>query len=427
MLRAALLCSLAAIAGCLPSSNIEGLEFACDAGADCEPGFRCWRGACTQDPGFPLGAPCSIDDDCANRTCSGGVCCSRRCDGACQACDRGPPGQCDPLPAGSAGSPSCAPYFCDGTRPFCPNGCAGDPDCGPGTYCDAGACTPLGALGASCSRGGTCDSGLCVDARCCDAPCTGPCDACNVAGRLGRCSTSPLGRVPSPSCGDYACNGTFIGCPTSCASDAGCLSGFSCSTYNQQCQPKVETLADPFTGTVLDAGTWAVYRDAGTGVAQANNRLELTVTPASGGGYCGIYTNRTYDGLGSRIGAQLVVPGDQSIASYETYFQYLAPDNRNRFGFHLSGGTLHMQEQLGGAYSEPVAPVTYNPAVHRFLRLRTDGGAAIWESSVDGGSYTAIGATASRPWMQSIYVELGAGNWAPEDAGTTAAWDNVRR
>ena len=425
MLRAALPCALAAlIGGCLASATIDGLEFACDSGAGCEVGFRCWRGECTQDAGWNLGTTCAGNEDCASGNCSSGVCCSRRCNGACERCDLGGGGRCDPLPAGSAGSPICAPYVCDGASRTCPGACSRDPDCGAGTFCDAGACALLQPLGDPCARGGTCDSGLCVDGRCCNSTCGAPCDACNVAGRLGSCSPSPLGRLGSPSCGDYACNGTTTACPTTCAVDAGCAPGFSCSAY-LLCQPKAEALYEPFNGTVLDGGTWGRYFDPGTAVA-VNNRLELGLLPWAGG-YCGAYTARTYDGTNSRLSAQLVLPGDQSQATYETYFLYLSTDNLNRFGFDVYGGALHTMEQIAGTYTEATAPVPYNPSLHRFLRLRVDGGIAIWETSADAGSFTVIGVTTTKPWMQTIYVELGAGTWSPEDAGSFAAWDNVRK
>jgi hypothetical protein len=425
--RVALACALAVLSGlwCLPDATLEGLEFACDSGTDCQAGFRCWRGVCTQDAGWGLGTPCLADDDCANRICSAGVCCSRRCGGACERCDRGAPGQCDPFAAGDPGSPSCSPYFCDGVSGTCPGRCTVDGDCSTGTYCDAGACAPLQILGDRCVRGGTCASTFCVDGRCCDGACGNPCDACDVAGQLGRCTTSPLGRAGNPSCAPYACNGASTACPSSCTSDAGCVAGFSCSFF-QRCQPKAEALYEPFDGTVLDGGTWTTYLGSGTSVS-VSTRLELRVDPPSAN-YCGIISRQTYDATNTRLSAQMVLSGNQALATYETYFQYQDINNLNRFGFGIYGGAVHTTEQVNGTYTEPFPSVTYNPAVHRWFRLRVDGGVAIWETSADAGSFTVIGYTTTKPWMQTVYVELGAGTWSVEDAGTAlSAWDNVRR
>src|SRR6185295_2561836 len=239
-----------------------------------------------EDAGWRLGTVCAGDEDCENGICSDGVCCSRRCDGPCESCQLGALGQCDPLPAGDPGTPSCAPYHCDGTNNLCPGGCAAPGDCGAGTA--------LQSLGTTCSGGGACDSGLCVDNRCCNTTCANPCDACDVAGRLGTCSVSPLGRIPFPACGLYACNGASVLCPGSCTSDAGCVPPNSCSSSQQRCQPKVSALVDAFPAGI-DAGTWVFYQDPDTMVAERNGRLELLVDAGIALAYCGIYTARTYD------------------------------------------------------------------------------------------------------------------------------------
>lgn len=424
MIRAALPCALAVLCGCLPGSTIDGLEFACAAGTDCNPGFRCWQGTCTRDAGWGLGTPCAADDDCENRTCSDGVCCSRRCDGACESCQRGALGQCDVLPVGDPGSPSCAPYHCDGVSNLCPGGCAGPNDCGAGTYCDAGRCASLQALGTTCSNGGACDSGICTDGRCCNSTCANPCDACNVAGKLGTCSVSPLGRTPSPACGLYACNGSSSLCPASCTSDAGCVSPASCSFSQRVCQPKVDTYVEAFS-TALSAGTYIIYADTDTAIASQNGRLELQVNAGLAQAYCGIYTRQLYDATNARTSAQLVAAGNQSLGSLETYFELRAPDNANRFGADLNGNQIITQEQVNGVYGEPSPRVAYNPTVHKFFRLRLNGATAMIESSMNGVSYSLIGSTTTKPWMQSTYVELGSGRWNPEDAGSFGAWDTV--
>ncbi|HZN95203.1 MAG TPA: hypothetical protein VFB81_20975, partial [Myxococcales bacterium] len=269
-------------------------------------------------------------------------------------------------------------------------------------------------------------SNTCVDGRCCNNPCGSACDACDVPGFLGQCRTAPLGRLGNPSCAPYACNGSSITCPTSCTSDAGCVPGLSCSFF-QRCQPKVETLYEPFNGTVLDAGTWTTYFFNPSVHLAVNNRIDFTVDPWADLSYAGIISAQTYDGTNARLSAQLVAPGNQSIGSFETFFQYQATDNQNRLGFHIYGGTVHHYEQFNSMNYEPAAPVTYNPSLHRFFRLRVDGGIAIWEISADAGSFTVMGSTSTKPWMQTLRVELGAGTWALEDAGTTSAWDNVRR
>ena len=134
--------------------------------------------------------------------------------------------------------------------------------------------------GAACDRDDACDSGHCVDQVCCDGPCPGKCQACDVSGFVGRCSqvvgqqphgnrgacgspgmcaglcstvpdrcTFPGGETvcrqatcqsatftaaatcngagacppaSSQSCGDFQCNPAQSACLTTCAADADC-------------------------------------------------------------------------------------------------------------------------------------------------------------------------------------------------------------
>lgn len=63
----------------------------------------------------------------------------------------------------------------------------------------------LGALGSSCADGlAECASGLCVDGRCCNAACTGQCEACDLEASKGTCT--PV--VGGPHGARTACEGS---------------------------------------------------------------------------------------------------------------------------------------------------------------------------------------------------------------------------
>src|SRR5829696_2573039 len=76
------------------------------------------------------------------------------------------------------------------------DGPAGDPDGGAAAGKPApDAPAPL-ENGRVCARGEQCASGRCVDGRCCNDACGGACEACNVAGEEGRCTSVPAGEDP---------------------------------------------------------------------------------------------------------------------------------------------------------------------------------------------------------------------------------------
>ncbi len=126
------------------------------------------------DPGDPLGAPCSIGDDCESGFCVEGICCDRACDGGqCEACSikKGAPadGVCSRLTGSQCddGDPCSLKDTCgaDGV-------CGGAPrDCEPLSEChEAGACDPATGLcssprrpdGSACGERGLCSEGRCV-------------------------------------------------------------------------------------------------------------------------------------------------------------------------------------------------------------------------------------------------------------------------
>lgn len=271
--------------------------------------------------------PCTTSAQCAKGYCVDGICCNSSCTGMCQACSAakkgyGADGMCEPIKDGTdpenecaamgtgaictgdgvcngsgacrastsgticaiaacvgnvanqeatcnpsgfctpKGSTSCAPYACDTATAKCRTTCTGDGDCVAGTRCVSGACTAK-ANGAACTASTECTSGFCVDGLCCNAACTGQCEACDVPLSPGVCSIitgEPHGTRPKcagagdPTCG-AKCDGTSrtscrapsstTVCASSClnattASQRRC-SGGTCSTSasSRSCSPYV--------------------------------------------------------------------------------------------------------------------------------------------------------------------------------------------
>ena len=80
----------------------------------------------------------------------------------------------------------------------CTSGCADDTDCASSSYCNAGVCMPRTKAGASCKTSAECETTFCVDGYCCNTPCDGQCEACDVVKAEGICipvSGEPHGSV----------------------------------------------------------------------------------------------------------------------------------------------------------------------------------------------------------------------------------------
>ena len=293
----------------------------CTVDGDCTAGNYCAAGVCTPQNG--PGVACGASDQCTSGNCVDGVCCDTACNGQCQACDVagsagtcanviGAPhggrqpcatdgsvcgGVCDgssatacaypaasticrgascsagvaTLQAGCDGAgncpakqtQSCTPYVCG------PNACLGnctlDTDCVSGDFCSAGVCVPALANGNACSGSSQCASGECVDGVCCNVACGGQCQACDVAGSVGTCTTvagAPHGSRTACTTDGTACGGTCGGTdPSQCAyPDA------SVQCRGLSCTNGVITQSAQCTGT----GTCPAVSQISCGGAQCN-------------------------------------------------------------------------------------------------------------------------------------------------------------
>ncbi len=169
------------------------------------------------------GVPCTGNAECLAGACVDGVCCDTSCRGQCQACDVvGKVGTCSPV---SGSAPHGARMACPAPSHVCDAGacspkCANDDECASDHYCDAAVCVPVKARGTACTRARQCPIEACVDGVCCDFPCDGQCEACDVLGFIGTC---------------VAVAGPPHGARTSCAAVA-----------NAPCQTRVCDGRDPF-------------------------------------------------------------------------------------------------------------------------------------------------------------------------------------
>src|SRR3954454_1369869 len=82
---------------------------------------------------------------------------------------------------------------------------------------------PLLTNGSACTAGPQCQSGQCVDGFCCNLPCNGRCQACDVAGSEGKCTPIKAGDDPDNECD--------IEPVSSCGRDGACDGQGACRRY----------------------------------------------------------------------------------------------------------------------------------------------------------------------------------------------------
>lgn len=153
--------------------------------------------------------------------------------------------------------------------------CVGDdpaPNAGPGVT-DGG---PV--VTTTCGAANPCPNGApCVDSVCCDSPCTGTCEACNVAGKEGRCSPV-TGKPRRGTCdGDQTgpCAGTCDGTqgaectyPAVACGKGSCAGGNNAGQLGQPIatnNPLPKFIAPDLTATYLTAGNRVTCAATGGG------------------------------------------------------------------------------------------------------------------------------------------------------------------
>ena len=107
--------------------------------------------------------------------------------------------------------------------------------CGTGTSCVSGACVQnLLTNGSTCQTSSQCSSGSCSQGVCCNTSCgscsNGTLQACNLAGKVGTCSTVACSN-------GFACSSSSA-CSTTCSSDANCTAAYYCNIAVSACVMK---------------------------------------------------------------------------------------------------------------------------------------------------------------------------------------------
>jgi hypothetical protein len=234
--------------------------------------------------GVADGTPCTAASQCLSNVCADGLCCHTACGDACSACNvGGSEGTCSPLPDGQSplaghgdcgpdaqatclrdgtcnghgqcrywgtqtickssacnitpntvvgtstcdgigncvapASVTCAPFACKPDATACEPTCTGSAECSAGNVCTGSSCG-LKVASSPCTTNGECLSNACVDGVCCGGACPGQCQACDVTGHVGVCTTltsgPPHGTRAKCTSDGTVCGGSCQGTATAC-------------------------------------------------------------------------------------------------------------------------------------------------------------------------------------------------------------------
>jgi hypothetical protein len=333
--------------GALVCASATGCKTTCTADSDCVTGDYCASGTCTTklDNGATCGGSSQCKNgNCVEGVCCDGVC-GQTCRSCLASKTGGKDGTCANMTPGSACTggvcnsttsttpacvacvqgASCPPTnVCKTGKLDCSTGaavCKEDQNldsthaCGPAASCstttkkathaqmcsagtcpaaivdDCGAygcngtvCATTKPQGTACASTAECATGLsCADGYCCNSTCTGSCQACNVSGHLGTCTTLGSGSTPftghppcvasDATCAGY-CNGTSASCTypsTTCGTStcSGQIYQATGTCNNGACaKPNPQTCSSCLAGTGCVACTPTAKQCSSSGVPQ---------------------------------------------------------------------------------------------------------------------------------------------------------------
>lgn len=150
---------------------------------------------------------------------------------------------------------------------------------------------------------------------------------------------------------------------------------------------------------------WA-YQSGGSVASETGGRVVVTVVSEGGASEAGYVSRHTYD---LRDGAVwLEVPQMVNLATHAYAFLSAGPDPANQLAIVQLQGTLYFGARLGGA-DVIMAQAPYDPALHRWWRIREAGGTVRWDTSPDGVAWTERASAPAAISVSIVRLGFGAG------------------
>ena len=184
--------------------------------------------------------------------------------------------------------------------------------------------------------------------------------------------------------------------------------------------PKTETLQDNFNDNSIDASKWNNW--GGAQIVETNQELELTTTTAAN--YWGINSVNQYDLTSSYVLFRLVDPGNLTLMNHGFALQVVKTANVDELLFQVYSNQLIAAKRVSGTYGGMVYNI-YDPAVHKWLRIRESAGTTYWDYSTDGLSWTNFWSEANPFSLTVVSITFNVGNDLVEASGTTSKIDDL--
>ncbi|HVY46830.1 MAG TPA: hypothetical protein VHB21_13175 [Minicystis sp.] len=165
-----------------------------------------------------------------------------------------------------------------------------------------------------------------------------------------------------------------------------------------------------------DAATWIKYAGASAVASVDGAAARIVVDDGSKNpGYAGFQTPKTMTMHDCGVWVRLTGILETDDATAVTFFSAPRIDGDHVMHMFVEAGTLYAHVRDRGTGEDESAGVPYDPAAHRVLRIREDGGLVRFEASADGHVWNEL-LHATAPSFLSAPIGVGVGAGADETA-----------
>jgi len=172
----------------------------------------------------------------------------------------------------------------------------------------------------------------------------------------------------------------------------------------------IDDLVDGFDHGSL-APVWSWWNDSPSTIAEAGSQVVMTFpTSSKASVWAGFDANHLFDVSDGAV--YVDVTDAPQVALFVTYFDLYARGNtKNRLEFNLEGDQLQLVQFVANSAVSQLA-TTYDPAKHRYWRVRGGGGKVYFDVSADAQSWNTLLEATAQVDLGAMAVEVGAGYYS---------------
>jgi hypothetical protein len=164
------------------------------------------------------------------------------------------------------------------------------------------------------------------------------------------------------------------------------------------------------------------YANPGCTLAETAGELVIK-PPTNAAGYCAYYSASSYDMTNGAVTVEAPLMVNTNSTA-EVYFSAHA-EGEGFIEIAQTNGAIEFRKNTNGM-TELLGAAVYSPLVHRWWRMREQGGTTYWEYSADGVAWMIGAMESPNPMsMTAIDVSMGGGAYEAVQSPGEVHFDNL--